>query len=286
MFKTSSRIVPSALALAVLILASRPAKGHDKWLEAEPFVAAIPGPTKLYLLTGDALRQPEPLPFRQRNRMTRFQLVTSSLRRDLSQTLREDAQPIASLPAGTLPAGTSLILLDTAPTDILLTAEKFQAYLFEERLSDILMQRADQNEEETPGRERYSRFVKALVQLGSQHDSIASKPAGQELEIVPAYNPYALPIGSKLSVQVLYRGQPLSKRSVTFANRYHFNVVTKNVRTDEQGRAEVILERPGLWLASLVHMERSREPGADWRSYWSSLTFALPPTQPQGTSAE
>jgi hypothetical protein len=32
--------------------------------------------------------------------------------------------------------------------------------------------------------------------------------------------------------------------------------------------------RGGDWLLSLVHMEASKEEGADWRSYWASLSFS------------
>lgn len=268
------------LLLGVSFCFAQPADAHDKWLEVQPFIASAPTITKLYLLTGDALRQPELLPLRQKNRMSRFQLVTTTAKRDLMPMLQEDVQPIASLPAGTLPQGTSIVQLDTAPIDILLTAEKFQAYLFEEQLIDILMERANRREEDVPGRERYSRSIKAIVQLGKRMDELASKPIGQDLEIVPVVNPYSLAVGSKLTVQVLLRGQPLAKRAVTIANRYHSNIVTKSIRTDDRGQVALTLERSGEWLLSLVHMERSREPGADWRSYWSALTFELPETAP------
>ncbi len=34
--------------------------------------------------------------------------------------------------------------------------------------------------------------------------------------------------GGKLVVQVLFHGQPLPARAITFANRYHSNIVTKS----------------------------------------------------------
>lgn len=79
---------------------------------------------------------------------------------------------------------------------------------------------------------------------------------------------------------MLFRGQPLKGRAVTFANRYRSQVTTRIVRTDADGRARAPIERPGDWLVALVHMEPSTEADTDWRSYWSSLTFALPaPTE-------
>jgi hypothetical protein len=275
MLEKSLRMLVSSLMLSTLIAAAAPAAAHDKWLEVEPFFADKAVTTKIYLVTGDALRQPEAMPIRQRSRILRFQLQTATGKRELLPMLHEDQQPIAALPSGTLPQGTSTLVLETAPTDILLAAEKFQSYLFEERLFDILMERAEHREEDQPGRERYTRYIKAVVQSGAKLDDGVTRPVGQDLEIVPLTNPYGISIGGKVIVQVLYRGQPLPKRALTTASRYRSNVVSKNLRTDKHGQVTIALDRAGQWLISLVHMERSREPGADWRSYWVSLTFEL-----------
>ena len=48
------------------------------------------------------------------------------------------------------------------------------------------------------------------------------------------------------------------------------------MRTDADGAVTFDVDGPGSWMIRLVHMERSIEPGVDWRSYWSSLTFEQP----------
>ena len=269
-------LVLAALSIGWSLVTAEPTQAHDKWLEVEPFQSAAPSPAKVYLLTGEALQQAELLPLRRAASVRRFQLVSSAGSRDLRSQLREDQQPIAITQPDGLRPGTSVLALDTAPVDILLTAEKFQRYLFEERLIDILALRATRGQEEAPGRERYSRSLKALVQVGERLDDVALRPVGQDLEIVPLLHPYSLPPGRPLEVRVLFRGKPLAGRAVTFANRYRSNVTTRIVRTGADGRVSAPLERAGDWLVALVHMEPSTEPEADWRSYWSSLTFALP----------
>lgn len=271
---TRSRIYPALLALLGFVSA-QPARAHDKWIEASPFTSAAPSPLKIYLLTGEALQQAEQLPLRRAASVRRLQLTSSSGSRDLRATLREDQQPIAIAQPEHIRPGTSVITLDTAPIDILLAAEKFQHYLYEERLMDILALRATRGQEEMPGRERYSRSLKAIVQIGDRLDEIALRPIGQDLEILPLAHPYSLKPSSQLAVRILFRGKPLPGRAVTFANRFRSNVATRIVRSDEKGEAAVPLERTGEWLIALVHMESSADPDADWRSYWSSLSFAL-----------
>ncbi|MBT8216767.1 MAG: hypothetical protein KJO17_07960, partial [Acidimicrobiia bacterium] len=43
------------------------------------------------------------------------------------------------------------------------------------------------------------------------------------------------------------------------------------------------LDRQGVWLLSVVHMERADpETAVDWVSTWSSLTFSTVPLPPPG----
>lgn len=107
---------------AVWLCAPAVALAHDKWLEVEPGVSLQPAPAKIYLATGEALRQAELLPERRASRVLKFELRAAASVQDLAGSFREDAQPIAAVPA--LPAGSSVLRLDTAPIDIELSAEK------------------------------------------------------------------------------------------------------------------------------------------------------------------
>lgn len=269
----SLSLLPRLGGLCAVLLAG-PAAAHDKWLEAEPFHLTAPGKVKLYLVTGEGLRDPELLPLRRKAAVQRLQLHGATSKRDLLPALREDQEPIVVLEEGRVPAGTSVVQLDTAPVDIDLPPGKFESYLFSERLFEVLVQRAKAGQEDAPGRERYSRCLKAILQVGDKLDKAALKPLGQELEIVPQQHPYGSP--GTLTVQVLLRGKPLAGRALTCANRYRGGLASKTVRTDSNGKASFALGRGGDWLLSLVHMEASKEEGADWRSYWASLSFSLP----------
>lgn len=252
---------------------------HERWLEIEPFRVPSPDtttPRKVYLLTGEALHKAELLPERRRARFSRFELLLSGPRRDLRPLLREDQQPLAVLPGAQLPAGTTVLALDSEPSIIELPAEKFSAYLLEERLIDILALRVAQRQEDAVGRERYSRCIKALLHNGPGPSDAVTRPVGQALEIIPARDPYTLRPGEELPVQVLLRGEPLAGRAMILASRRRGEVRARYQRTDSAGRLRVLIDRGGDWLLALVHMEPAREADVDWRSTWTSLTFSLP----------
>jgi uncharacterized GH25 family protein len=261
--------------LTVLSLfAGQSAIAHDQWLEVEPFRAATGSRAKVYLLVGEHYAQAEPVRIRDRGRLKRFAFLSGAGTINLLPRTREDQEPIVLI-EDLGKGGTSMIVAEISPREIELEASKFQEYLLEERLIDILASRAEKHAEDAPGRERYSRSMKAIFQVGGAIDAWVVKPIGQELEIVPAVNPYAIKPGGALTVQVLFRGSPLVKRAVTAANRHRANIRTRTVRTDSDGRATFTLDRSGDWMIRLVHVEESRELGVDWRSWWSSLTFQI-----------
>lgn len=261
---------------AVWLCAPAVALAHDKWLEVEPGVSLQPAPAKIYLATGEALRQAELLPERRASRVLKFELRAAASVQDLAGSFREDAQPIAAVPA--LPAGSSVLRLDTAPIDIELSAEKFGAYLLDERLIDVLAERKRRGEEDAPGRERYSRNLKALTQVGDKLDAVVTRAIGQELELVPMTPPHRLREKGELAIKVLFRGQPLIGCAVSAAQRWRNQVHEVYKRTDQSGTAQFTVETRGLWLIRMVHMHRAEAKdaasGVDWRSHWASLSFA------------
>jgi uncharacterized GH25 family protein len=274
------RSLAAAFALALTTLGAAPAEAHDNWIEVEPFFSSAAGEAKVYLFTGEQFHEAEPIAVRRRDRYSKFEVLRAGGRRDATADLREDQQPLAALKVSGKKAGTFVLALDAAPKDIEIAAEKFQGYLLEERLIDALMWRAGTGKEDSPGRERYSRSMKAILQVGPKLDVVATQPTGQDIEIVPMVHPYSLSAGSTLEVQVLFHGKPLAGRAITAANRYKSDISKKTARTDVNGKASFVIPRSGDWMFRLVHMEPA-SGDVDFRSYWANLTFSLPDAPPR-----
>jgi hypothetical protein len=163
------------------------------------------------------------------------------------------------------------------PSPVALPAEKFNQYLKEEGLDDVVAMRAKRNQSNAEAREIFSRCAKSLVLTGTPSEANADQSLGFTLELVAERNPYSLAAGQELPVRLTYEGKPLAGAQVVAINR--LNPAAKVVaRTDANGRVRVRLAETGVWLIKAVHMiPAPAGANADWASFWASLTFEMKP---------
>ena len=120
-------------------------------------------------------------------------------------------------------------------------------------------------------RERYSKHVKAVFQVGDTRTLDYAFVFGYPAEIVPLGNPYA-PSGTSLRVRCLVDGKPVANQVVLWGGPG----AERETRTDAEGVAAVTLDAPGRWYVKFVHMERANRSelaGLDYESKWATLTF-------------
>jgi uncharacterized GH25 family protein len=175
--------------------------------------------------------------------------------------------------------GTHLFALDWSARSLELKAEDFSEYLTAEGLDHILQLRKQRGEETHSGRERYSRYVKTLVQVGEKVSKTFKTIVGQTIELIPLENPYDKKVNDSIRVQLLFRNVPLAGALVSATYEGYTtkpDTYEQSVRTDAEGIATIRLTQGGRWLVRSVHMlplDNSAE--ADWESWWTSLTFEV-----------
>ena len=173
-------------------------------------------------------------------------------------------------------AGTAILTAETLPRFIELAPEKFHAYLKHEHLDAVLAWRERAGETAKPGRELYSKYVKALIH-GGRPDETYRREVGFIVEFVPEADPFALRPGDELPVRLLFRGKPAADVAVQSAwlenGAGRIEVVG---RTDTTGRIRVPVRAEGPHRLHAIVMERSSGAEADWESFWASLTFEIP----------
>jgi len=262
----------TSLITALLVLAL-PALAHDYWLEPASFFPPVGESVNVHLHVGDHFKSEAERPF-QKKPTVKFQLISAKETLDLAAAGQEDKKPVAQVTAKT--AGNYLIALERGPQTIKLAADKFNAYLKEEGLEAILEMRRKAGEDKAEGRERYSRYIKSLLQAGEQRDDTYKQVVGQRLEIVPQANPYKLKAGDELTVQVLFEGKPLKGAKLFAFQRAEDKISTQTFTTSDAGQAAIKLDKPGVWLVRLVHMRRcTGDAEVDWESFWAAYTFSL-----------
>lgn len=96
------------------------------------------------------------------------------------------------------------------------------------------------------------------------------------LEIVPLKNPEDLAAGDTLFVKVLFKGEPLTRATVSFRHKGVQADKTPQVITSGKGLAEIRLDQKGSWMIWARHKAPyPDEAECDAYSYFSSLTFDI-----------
>lgn len=111
-------------------------------------------------------------------------------------------------------AGTYVAGVSTKPSNIELTAEKFNDYLEHDGLVDMLKYREDNNLLDTKAVESYQKHVKAIYQVGDVKSDDWQTEFGYPIEFVPLENPYEKYTHESLEVKLLLDGKPLPNQLV------------------------------------------------------------------------
>ncbi|MBC7548414.1 MAG: DUF4198 domain-containing protein [Polaromonas sp.] len=193
---------------------------------------------------------------------------------------------VAELPLRLVTAGTTVLSFDSQPNTISLSADRFHAYLHDEGMDFIKARREATGSAKEPGRERYRRFVKTLIQSKAPGpvpvDATFGVVVGQQLEVVPLNDPLALVPGGQLGIQVLFEGKPLAgallKAWHKGAGKDEGQTLIIRSTTKADGTAAFSLPYAGAWMVSVVHMIPAvGVKNIDWDSLWGNLTFAVAP---------
>jgi hypothetical protein len=179
-------------------------------------------------------------------------------------------------PAGFVRAaapGLLVIGYSSNPSRVELAADKFNQYIKDEGLDAVAALRAHRNELGAAAHEMFSRCAKSLVLAGSPSEMQGDRQLGFTLELVAERNPYTLRAGQDLPVRLTYQNRPLAGALVVAMNR--LNPSEKlSARTDSDGRVRLRIRPGGMWLIKSVHMiPAPAGSGAEWASFWASLTF-------------
>jgi uncharacterized GH25 family protein len=169
-------------------------------------------------------------------------------------------------------SGTYVIGASLYPRELRLEAKEFNDYLAHDGVPDVLAARRSAKELDRPARERYSKHVKTLVQVGQQRTDGYQTALGYPAELIPLDNPYALRPGSMLRVRAVVEGESVANQLVIVGGRGP----KTSTRTDAAGVARVRIGTRGAWYVKFIHMRPAAgDTTIDYESKWATLTFGV-----------
>ena len=264
------RIHRVILPVILLLLVASVALAHDLFLKLNSYFQDPHTRVQIPVLNGTFTKSEN---FVARDRLADISVVSPRGRAKLVPATAwgpgPDSTSLLSIELGD--AGTYVAGASTRPRELSLSAEDFNAYLAEDGLPDVLAARRADNELGKGARERYSKHVKAVFQVGEARSDAFGAVLGYPAEIVPLDNPYALSNGATLRVRCLVDGRAVANQTVLWGGPG----AERSTRTDSAGVAQVTLDAAGKWYVKFVHMVRANRAGLDYESKWATLTFEI-----------
>lgn len=261
-------------AIAALCIWAAPSLAHEFWLETDFPTANLGDTTSVDMQVGQDFRGTE-LPYLPDTVQLMMHWPPAG-----EQTLDArigDIPVIQNVPLDQL--GLHRFSLVTNPAYIVFDdLAEFTEYLTYEGLEDVVDLHRQRGLPDADIAESYIRNARTLVQVGPADASQMDAPTGMPFEIVALANPYVSGLTS-LQVSLIWKNAPLSNTQIAVFHRADGAETAQDTTrqilvTDDQGRAQVSLQKPGSYLLNAVRIDPVNGPGSVvWQSHWASLTF-------------
>ncbi len=259
------------ITFLLIFLTTQAVLSQELWLLPKKFRHGLNEEMNVSLLTGDNF-EGEPWDLKE-NKIEKLDLSHLAKTVDLRLQVKPDAKE--KLKYKFVEEGTYLLSMQSSAALVEMDAAKFNDYLKEDGLDNILEIRTKTNTLDKPSKEFHSHHVKLVVQAGNKTDDSFKKKTGMRVEIIPKQNPYLLKSGDYLQCLVLFDGRPSAHQMVKVWNKIGNTTFQQNSYTEDDGTLKFPISSKGPWMVSTVIMIPSEKPGADWQSFWSSLVFGI-----------
>ena len=291
--------------LLIVLLAALFGYGHDMFLKLDSYYLPPNRAATIQLFNGTFDRSDNSI---DRSRMLDVSLVHGGQRHRVDTTQWTERNNTTYLGFDTGAPGTYVAGVSTRARDFDLAADKFNDYLKHDGVVDELERRTAAGELDRDARERYSKHVKTIFQVGEARSDDWATKLGYPIEFVPLANPYSVHAGETLPVRLLRGGEPLAGQLVYAGMRaadgghphthgeghdhdhndatdHDHQAGTTQLRTDADGEVHVPITADGIWFLRTIHMQQLAEPGMTHESNWATLTFQVDHGQPHSHAA-
>jgi uncharacterized GH25 family protein len=125
-------------------------------------------------------------------------------------------------------------------------------------------------------KEKYTTYMKSLIEVGKNTGKIFNKEIGEQYEIILQQNPYKMNYGDDVSAIVKFKGQPVTDATVMlYVKTVGGSIFPQKLNTDATGTIYFKLSREGIYILYTKHFEPSTDKTADFESWRTTYTFAF-----------
>ncbi|MCM3870846.1 MAG: DUF4198 domain-containing protein [Pyrinomonadaceae bacterium] len=262
------------MAFSVALLVTAGASGHDLFMKLDSYFLKPNTRASVRLLNGTFQKSDGLV---ARNRFREISLYAPNLSGPIGQSVTwRDEGTTTVMDVRTGGPGTYLAGVSTKPKEIDLKAAEFNDYLQHDGIPDTLAEREKNNELNKDVRERYSKHVRAVFQVGERLSDDYKRQLNYPAEVIPQKNPYALREGDTITVLCTVEGQPVPNQFVMAGwESSDGKLHTLDARTTTGGLATFKLVGEGKWYIKFIHMISLSDSSLNYESKWASLTFEI-----------
>ncbi len=266
--------VSVAISAAIIVGSATVALAHDMFLKPTRYFAPENAEVRVRVLNGTFVKS--------ENSIARARLADASVLTPRGRVVLDTAEwgvrgDTSTFHIHSRNAGTYVIGVSTKPNELDLSADDFNLYLEEDGIPDVLEARKKGGELGKPVRERYSKHVKSLVQVGTARSDLYKTAMGYPAELIAEQNPYTLKAGASLRVTTLVDGKPAGNQYVLYGGEAAGGkrMEQRSTRSDASGTASIPLTVPGVYYVKFINMVRLKSGPVTYESKWATLTFEV-----------
>ena len=259
------------LLSCLLVLSAFSASAQDYILLPENFFLHKGDKLDLHLISANQFIKQDEIRYETAN-AGKFILIAGKKRADLAPAAKDTATPIISYTLENDGLNTVQMIRKTVADDI--DRDDFLKMLDDEGLTKE--SEKAKNGSKDSFREKYTWYMKSLIQVDKNSGNNFEKPLKDEFEIVLKDNPYKGSYGDDMVAQILFRSAPLVNASVVlYVKAANGNVFAEKFFSDKEGQVYFKLSREGIYLLRTSHIEASKDKSADFETWLGTYTFAF-----------
>ncbi|HET6646533.1 MAG TPA: DUF4198 domain-containing protein [Pyrinomonadaceae bacterium] len=262
------------LALAFALVLTGSAAAHDLFMKLDSYFLSPNKSANVRLLNGTFQKSDGVI---ARDRLRDISVSGPNLSGPINQSVTwRDEGETTLMTIKTGGPGTYLVGVSTKPREIDLKAADFNDYLQHDGIPDILSERQKNNELDKNVRERYSKHVRAVFQVGDKLSDDYKRELNYPAEVIPQENPYRLKVGDTINLLCTVDGRPVPNQFVMAGWESRDGILHYlSERTNGAGLASFKLVGAGKWYVKFIHMTALSQSNLNYESKWASLTFEI-----------